>query len=40
MEAEIVKIVQGTFSNEENIRKQAEVAISLLDKGVTLELGF
>ena len=33
MESEIVKIVQGTFSNEENIRKQAEDALSHFDKG-------
>ena len=33
MEAEIVKIVTGTFSNVESIRTQAEDALSRLDKG-------
>ena len=33
MEAEIVKIVTGTFSNDESIRTQAEDALGRLDKG-------
>jgi len=39
MEAEIVKIVTGTFSNDESIRTQAEDALGRLDKEQNFPIG-